>query len=184
MEHPVYQVFKAFRTVSDLWDGLNDRYANPKLLNYRKYQVYCEFTQIKQGKGQSVDEYHSKFIALWNELKSLYEDAFDSQGERLAKAKKRYGQETEVFQFLWGLRAEFEYVRITALDMNPLPLLSKVCCLARDYESLLNLSKSSDKHGSGMLSSAAMWRLLHDQGPHEDGKIGNGCTYCGHTNHK
>ncbi|RZC56393.1 hypothetical protein C5167_015245 [Papaver somniferum] len=31
---------------------------------------------------------------------------------------------------MWGLRAEFEYVRITALDMNPLPSLS--CCTIKN----------------------------------------------------
>ncbi|KAI3929271.1 hypothetical protein MKX01_006507, partial [Papaver californicum] len=101
MEHSVYQVFMAFKTVSDLLASLNDRYANRKLLNYRKYQVYCEFTHIKQGKDQSVGEYHSNFIAIWNDFKSLYEDVFNSPGERLAKAKERYRQETQVFQFLW-----------------------------------------------------------------------------------
>ncbi|RZC56395.1 hypothetical protein C5167_015254 [Papaver somniferum] len=42
---------------------------------------------------------------------------------------------------MWGLRAEFEYVRITALDMNPLPSLMLQCGGCCTIKNLMKMDK-------------------------------------------
>ncbi|XP_026397730.1 uncharacterized protein LOC113293246 [Papaver somniferum] len=105
---------------------------------------------------------------------SMCMDVFYTKCQSL-RAKELYRHEEMLtILCLCGLSAEDDPLRIMILDMIPLPCLSKVEGIADDYDRLQNMGIQSKS-----------WPEVYQQQQviRGHGKCGNGCTYCGHTNH-
>lgn len=55
------------KTAQAMWSALKDRYHRND--NFRIYQIKKELWTLKQHESMDINEYFTKFITLWNELK-------------------------------------------------------------------------------------------------------------------
>ena len=104
----------------EVWDLLVTRYAGPNgALNFK---LTCELYQICQKPSEWITVYHSRLKSIWDQLISFEPILSNSTETKLVYVHCEQGR---LFQFLMGLRDEFESARSHILHQDPLPTVSQ-----------------------------------------------------------
>ena len=120
MDERVYNMFMYHRTVFDLWTALNQMYAHAHS-DSRIFELYQDISHASQATlGLSVGDYFGYLQTRWEEL-AQYEPLSDFPNDGAVESKRLDRRHT--YQFLMGLKPEFEALRTQILNTVPLPSL-------------------------------------------------------------
>ncbi|GFY92444.1 hypothetical protein Acr_08g0008400 [Actinidia rufa] len=120
MEDQVYHMFMYHDTVHGLWTALTQMYAHARNES-RIFELYREISHSSQTSlGLSIADYFGYLQTRWEEL-AQYEPLSDFLSDRAVESKRLDRQHT--YQFLIGLKSEFETLRTHILNTSPLPSL-------------------------------------------------------------
>ncbi|KAB5514459.1 hypothetical protein DKX38_028365 [Salix brachista] len=112
-----------YDSAKEVWDFLATRYQTTGLAHY--YQLWTTLHSLKQGSGQSVNDFLAQVQPIWNQLSQ-------------AKISEDH---LHLIQVLMALRPEYESVRASLLYRNPLPSLNTAIQEIIFEETRLNLDK-------------------------------------------
>ncbi|GFZ05714.1 receptor like protein 29 [Actinidia rufa] len=120
MEDRVYHMFMYHDTVHGLWTALTQMYAHARNES-RIFELYREISHASQTSfGLSVADYFGYLQTRWEEL-AQYEPLNDFPSDGAVESKRLDRRHT--YQFLMGLKSEFEALRTQILNTSPLPSL-------------------------------------------------------------
>ncbi|GFY92662.1 hypothetical protein Acr_08g0010580 [Actinidia rufa] len=120
MEDRVYHMFMYHDTVHGLWTALTQMYAHARNES-RIFELYREISHASQTSfGLSVVDYFGYLQTKWEEL-AQYEPLSDFPSDGAVESKRLDRRHT--YQFLMGLKSEFETLRTQILSTSPLPSL-------------------------------------------------------------
>ncbi|GFS45978.1 ubiquitin-specific protease 12 [Actinidia rufa] len=120
MEDQVYHIFMYHDTVHGLWTALIQMYAHARNES-RIFDVYREISHAFQTSLElSVADYFGYLQIRWEEL-AQYEPLSDFPSDGAIESKRLDRRHT--YQFLMGLKSEFETLRTQILNTSPLPSL-------------------------------------------------------------
>ncbi|GFZ21988.1 glycine-rich protein 5 [Actinidia rufa] len=120
MEDRVYHMFMYHDTVHGLWTALTQMYAHARNES-RIFELYREISHASQTSfGLSVADYFGYLQTRWEEL-AQYEPLSDFPSDGAVESKRLDRRHT--YQFLMGLKSEFEALRTQILNTSPLPSL-------------------------------------------------------------
>ena len=116
----------------EVWDLLVTRYARPSGARY--FKLTCELYQIRQKPSERITVYHSRLKSIWDQLIAFELVLSNSTDTKLVYVHCEQGR---LFQFLMGLRDEFESARSHILHQDPLPTVSQAIHKLVDNETRL-----------------------------------------------
>ncbi|GFY95374.1 hypothetical protein Acr_10g0007590 [Actinidia rufa] len=120
MEDRVYHMFMYHDTVHGLWTALTQMYAHARNES-RIFELYREISHASQTSfGLSVADYFGYLQTRWEEL-AQYKPLSDFPSDGAVESKCLDRRHT--YQFLMGLKSEFEALRTQILNTSPLPSL-------------------------------------------------------------
>ncbi|GFZ11562.1 hypothetical protein Acr_22g0009600 [Actinidia rufa] len=120
MEDRVYHMFMYHDTVHGLWTALTQMYAHARNES-RIFELYREISHASQTSfGLSVADYFGYLQTRWEEL-AQYEPLSDFPSDGAVESKRLDRRHT--YQFLMGLKSEFEALRTQILNTSTLPSL-------------------------------------------------------------
>ncbi|PSR86087.1 U2 small nuclear ribonucleoprotein [Actinidia chinensis var. chinensis] len=120
MEDRVYHMFMYHDTVHGLWTALSQMYAHARNES-RIFELYREISHSSQTSlGLSIADYFGYLQTIWEEL-AQYEPLSDFPSDGAVESKRLDRRHT--YQFLMGLKSEFEALRTQILNTSPLPSL-------------------------------------------------------------
>ena len=90
----------------EVWDLLVTRYAGPS--GAHNFKLTHELYQIRQKPGERITVYHSRLKSIWDQLIASEPVLSNSADTKLVYVHREQGR---IFQFLMGLRDEFELAR-------------------------------------------------------------------------
>lgn len=117
------------RTAKEIWDTVQEMYSQRNSLA-RNYQLHREIATMQQGK-MSMEEYYAALKKKWAKLDHYQPLATTVEGIRKQNEQRR------IFEYLAGLRSEYELQRVQVLGKDTWPSLESV------YNSISGWSKSS-----------------------------------------
>ena len=112
--------------------GLVTWYAGPS--GARNFKLTSELYQIRQEPGERITIYHNQLKFIWDQLIASEPVLSNSADTKLVYVHREQGR---LFQFLTGLRDEFELSRSHILHQDPLPTVSQAIHKLVDDESRL-----------------------------------------------
>ena len=89
--------------VKEVWDLLVTQYAGPS--GAYNFKLTRKIYQIRQEPGKRIIVYHSRLKSIWDQLIASEPVLSNSAGNKLVYVHREQGR---LFQFLMGLRDEFE----------------------------------------------------------------------------
>ncbi|GFZ19458.1 hypothetical protein Acr_28g0001630 [Actinidia rufa] len=120
MEDRVYHMFMYHDTVHGLWTALTQMYAHARNES-RIFELYREVSHASQISLElSVADFFGYLQTRWEEL-AQYEPLSDFPSDGAVESKRLDRRHT--YQFLMGLKSEFETLRTQILNTSPLPSL-------------------------------------------------------------
>ncbi|GFY86650.1 hypothetical protein Acr_05g0002890 [Actinidia rufa] len=120
MEDRVYHMFMYHDTVHGLWTALTQMYAHARNES-RIFELYREVSHASQTSLElSVADFFGYLQTRWEEL-AQYEPLSDFPSDGAVESKRLDRRHT--YQFLMGLKSEFETLRTQILNTSPLPSL-------------------------------------------------------------
>ena len=122
----------------EVWDLLVTRYAGPS--GAHNFKLTRELYQIRQEPGERITVYHSRLKSIWDQLITSEPVLSNSADTKLVYVHREQGR---LFQFLMGLRDEFELARSHILHQDPLPTVSQAIHKLVDNETRLQTEPSS-----------------------------------------
>ena len=122
----------------EVWDLLVNRYAGPKVA--RNFKLTRELYQIRQEPDERITVYHNRLKSIWDQLITSEPILSNSADTKLVYVHREQGR---LFQFLMGLRDEFELARSHILHQDPLPTVSQAIHKLVDNETRLQTEPSS-----------------------------------------
>ena len=114
----------------EVWDLLITWYAGPS--GARNFKLTRELYQICQEPGEQITVYHSRLKSISDQLIASEPVLSNSTDTKLVFVHREQGR---LFQFLMGLRDEFELARSHILHQDPLPTVSQAIHNLVDNES-------------------------------------------------
>ncbi|GFZ01734.1 ORMDL family protein [Actinidia rufa] len=143
MEDRVYHMFMYHETVHGLWTALTQMYANARNES-RIFELYREISHASQTTlGLSVADFFGYLQTRWEEL-AQYEPLSDFPSDGAVESKRLDRRHT--YQFLMGLKSDFETLRTQILNTSPLPFLYEAFAIVdgdeRRHRLLPSLSES------------------------------------------
>ena len=122
----------------EVWDLLVTRYAG--LSGARNFKLTRELYQIRQEPSERITVYHSQLKSIWDQLIASEPVLSNFVNTKLVYVHYEQGR---LFQFLMGLRDEFESVISHILHQDPLPTISQVIHKLVDNETRLQIEPIS-----------------------------------------
>ena len=116
----------------EVWDLLVTRYAGPS--GACNFKLTRELFQIRQEPSERITVYHSRLKSIWDQLIASEPVLSNSADIKLVYVHREQGR---LFQFLIGLRDEFESARSHILHQDPLPTVSQAIHKLVDNETRL-----------------------------------------------
>ena len=116
----------------EVWDLLVTRYAGPS--GACNFKLTRKLYQIHQELGERITIYHNHLKSIWDQLITSEPVPSNSADTKLVYVYREQGR---LFQFLMGLRDEFESTRSHILHQDPLPTVSQVIHKLVDNETRL-----------------------------------------------
>uniref|UniRef100_A0A2N9F1J4 non-specific serine/threonine protein kinase n=1 Tax=Fagus sylvatica TaxID=28930 RepID=A0A2N9F1J4_FAGSY len=121
MDERIYNTFMYHDTVNGLWTALCQMYAHARN-DARIFELYQDVSHASQAAlGLSVVDYFGYLQSRWEEL-AQYEPLSDFPAEAASIVVTRLGRQ-HTYQFLLGLKPEFEALRTQILNTSPMPSL-------------------------------------------------------------
>ncbi|XP_050219954.1 uncharacterized protein LOC126675289 [Mercurialis annua] len=105
------------RSAKTMWDYLKQVYDQDN--NARRFQLELNIANYNQG-DLSVQDYYSGFLTLWNDYSDLVTAKVSGEGLMAVQQVHKTSQRD---QFLMKLRPEFEAVRASLVNRDPVPTL-------------------------------------------------------------
>ena len=130
--------FSNIDIAKEVWDLLFTRYAGP--IGARNFKLTRELYQIRQEPGERIIVYHSRLKSILDQLIASEPVLSNSTDTKLVYVHREQGR---LFQFLMGLRYEFELARSHILHQDPLPTISQAIHKLVDNETRLQTEPSS-----------------------------------------
>ena len=118
--------------VKEVWDLLVTRYAEPS--GARNFKLTRKLYQICQEPGKRITVYHSRLKSIWDQLIASEPVLSNSADTKLVYVHYEQGR---LFQFLMGIRDEFELARSNILHQDTLPTVSQAIHKLVDNETRL-----------------------------------------------
>ena len=115
-----------------VWDLLVTRYARPS--GARNFKLTSELYQIRQEPGERITVYHNRLKSIWDQLIASESVLSNSTDTKLVYVHREQGR---LFQFLMGLRDEFELAISHILHRDLLPTVSQAIHKLVDNETRL-----------------------------------------------
>ena len=122
----------------EVWNLLVTRYAGPS--GARNFKLTRKLYHICQEPGERITVYHSRLKSIWDQLITSKPVLSNSTDTKLVYAHREQGR---LFQFLIGLRDEFESARSHILHHDPLPKVSQAIHKLVDDETRLQTNPIS-----------------------------------------
>uniref|UniRef100_A0A2N9IER4 Reverse transcriptase Ty1/copia-type domain-containing protein n=1 Tax=Fagus sylvatica TaxID=28930 RepID=A0A2N9IER4_FAGSY len=121
MDERIYNTFMYHDTVNGLWTALCQMYAHARN-DARIFELYQDVSHASQAVlGLTVVDYFGYLQSRWEEL-AQYEPLSDFPAEAASIVVTRLGRQ-HTYQFLLGLKPEFEALRTQILNTSPMPSL-------------------------------------------------------------
>ena len=121
MEDRIYHMFIYNDTVHSMWTALNQMYAHAHH-DSRIFELYREIARASQETlGLSITDFFGFLQSRWEEL-AQYEPLSDFPAAAATIVSQRLARQ-HTYQFLMGLKSEYESLRIQILNTSPLPSL-------------------------------------------------------------
>ncbi len=120
MEPHLILSLRPHRSAKAMWDYLKQVYNQDN--NARRFQLELAIANYTQG-DLSVQEYYSGFLTLWNDYSDLVTTKVSAEGLAAVQEVHRTSQRD---QFLMKLRPDFESIRASLINRDPVPTL-EVC---------------------------------------------------------
>ena len=120
-------------TAKDIWDTVKHTYSKVKNATLA-YEIKTKIHSTKQG-TMSTTEYYNILNGLWLEL-DYYQSIKMKCSEDTAMLLK-FVERERIYEFLAGLNAEFDQVRVQVLGKEEVPSLSEVFSIIRVISVLL-----------------------------------------------
>ena len=95
--------FGSLDLAKEVWDLLITRYAGPS--GSCTFKLTLQLYQIRQEPGERITVYHSRLKSIWDQLTASEPVLSNSADTKLVYVNREQGR---LFQFLMGLRDEFE----------------------------------------------------------------------------
>ncbi|XP_022679406.1 uncharacterized protein LOC111256097 [Setaria italica] len=164
-------------TAKEMWDYLKGRYQQSS--SVLRYSLRQNLHHLQQ-QDMSVEEYYNAFTKISRQLDSmvpkpspLCKDCVPSLTDR-----DKYDQQNTMFDFVMGLRSEFEPIRVQLLGRPTLPTLSEaLSALMAEETRLKTLTAPVSQHSvlaAPSLSVSVAAPATSQKTP---------CSQCGRTNH-
>ena len=143
-----------------VWDLLVTRYAGPS--GSHNFKLTRELYHIRQEPGERITAYHSRLKSIWDQLIAFEPNLSNSTDTKLVYVHREQGR---MFQFLMGLRDEFELAISHILHQDPLPTVSQAIHKLVDNETRLQTEPISiQTHGvSTILLSVILAREIKSE---------------------
>jgi hypothetical protein len=109
-------------TAKEMWAYLKGKYQQSS--SALRYSIRQRLHHLQQ-QDMSIDEYHTTFTKLHNQLDSMVPkpSSFYKNCAASWAARDKYEQQDTMFDFVMGLRPEFEPLRVQLLGRPTLPML-------------------------------------------------------------
>ena len=117
----------------EVWDLLVTGYTGPS--GAHNFKLTRELYQIRQEPGERIIVYRSQVKSIWDQLIASELVLSNSADTKLVYVHHEQGR---LFQFLIGLRDEFESARSHILHQDPLPTVSQAIHKLVDNETCLH----------------------------------------------
>ena len=104
----------------EFWDLLVTRYAGS--CGAHNFKLTRELYQIRQEPGEQIIVYHNQLKSIWDQLITFEPVLSNYVDPKLVYVHREQGR---LFQFLMGLRDEFELARSHILHQDPLRTVSQ-----------------------------------------------------------
>ena len=122
----------------EVWNLLVTRYVGPS--GACNFKLTCKLYQIRQEPGERITVYHSRLKSIWDPLIASKPILSNSVDTKLVYVHREQGR---LFQFLIGLRDEFESAISHILHRDPLPTISQAIHKLVDDETRLQTNPIS-----------------------------------------
>lgn len=167
-------------SAKDIWDALYQTYSKAKDAA-RVYEVKVKTVAAKQG-NKTVTEYANMLQNLWQELDHYR--VLKTKCSEDAVILKKFIEKDRVYDFLVGLNAEFDQVRIQILGKEDVPSLNEVIALIRAEESRRGIMlEPVTTDGSAMVAQDNTNRNQTKDTTQNDPRDNLWCTYCKKPRH-
>jgi hypothetical protein len=117
MEPHLILSLRPYRSAKAMWDHLTQVYNQDN--NARRFQLELAIANYTQG-DLSIQDYYSGFLALWSDYSDLVTAKVSAEGVLVVQQVHKISQRD---QFLMKLRPEYEPVRASLVNRDPVPSL-------------------------------------------------------------
>ena len=117
MEPQLIMSLRPHRSAKAMWNHLAQVYNQDN--NARRFQLELSIGNYTQG-DLSIQEYYAGFLTLWNDYSDLVTAKISGEGILAVQQVHKVSQRD---QFLMKLRPEFESVRASLMNRDPVPSL-------------------------------------------------------------
>ena len=168
-----------FRRANEAWFFMKGMFTQKDLA--RAYFLQEKVRTTKQG-DMSIQDYYSALNPLWDEL-ALLEPKWVSMEDVVLRQKQM--EQDRLFQFLFGLRPEFEQVRSSLLHRSTFPPLEEAIAEITQEETRHSMGKSIEE----VLAVSKPGNHVKTYKPPHFGKQGSGgrkmiiCHHCYEPGH-
>ncbi|TXG53873.1 hypothetical protein EZV62_019129 [Acer yangbiense] len=183
MQPEIGGTYMFLTTAKDIWEAVKQSYS--KVQDAAQiYELKTKISSTKQG-SLSVIEYYNLLKSLWLEL-DHYQNLKMKCGDDIATLRE-YVECERIFEFLAGLNAEFDQVRVQVLGKEPLPSLNEVFSIIR-AKSGRRLVMLENKTGEASTLAAKGVTGLPQMGGGNGAEMGRNskgvwCNYCKKPHH-
>lgn len=139
-------------TAKEMWDYLKARYQQSS--SALRYSTLKHLHHLQQ-QDMSVEEYYAAFTRLSSQLDSMVPKPNSTCKDCVARDK--YEQQNMIFQFVMGLRSEFEPIRAQLLGRATLPTMTEALSAVSAEETRLRTLADSSLSLSTPCTSPAYW---------------------------
>ncbi|KAK4437689.1 hypothetical protein Salat_0102900 [Sesamum alatum] len=137
-------------TAQEIWESVRQTYSKMKDAALM-YEIKTKISSTKQG-TRSVTEYYNLMKSFWLELDHYQSIKMKCSDD--AVMLKNFVEKDRIFEFIAGLNAEFDQIRIQLLGRETLPSLSETFSIIRAEESRRTVMLNSHTlEGSAMIST-------------------------------
>ncbi|CAK8566890.1 unnamed protein product [Lathyrus sativus] len=130
----IHLQFWRFKNAKEVWDHLKQRYTISNLSH--QYQLLKDLSNLKQQYGQPIYEFLPQMEVIWNKLASC-EPSLKYATD--LKSYETHRNRIRLIQFLMALTDDYESVRVSLLNQNPLPTLENALPCLKYEETRLGL---------------------------------------------
>ncbi|KAJ6952420.1 hypothetical protein NC653_041530 [Populus alba x Populus x berolinensis] len=117
MEPHLILSLRPYRSAKAMWDHLTQVYNQDN--NARRFQLELAIANYTQG-DLSIQDYYCGFLALWSDYSDLVTAKVSAEGVLAVQQVHKISQRD---QFLMKLRPEYEPIRASLVNRDPVPSL-------------------------------------------------------------